>query len=283
MIRRLNAIAMTAVLLCSGAALAEDEDPRFTWMTDLQIRANPKGLESVNRIFHQHTYVRDGSLLFDGVYLRSGLEIDVSPADLSIGPVFEWMPIRLLILGVSYRVSYFFNTFDNILSFESGTSDFGAEVLDEREEAQSGFGEQIRFEAILQAKVGPIIIRNQARLFFNDFGRFDGPFVYEATWDTLQEADDSVFVNLAVVAYEIWQSGDYARGLAGGFHEYVAADEAGLVRQRAGVVFVAIPDDNWGDYFRPRLYVQAGVNLEDVNRDGEFFVQGGVGVDLHMD
>ena len=30
----------------------------------------------------------------------------------------------------------------------------------------------------------------------------------------------------------------------------------------------------------PRLYVQGGTNLSDRNREGDLFVQGGVGVDL---
>jgi hypothetical protein len=68
----------------------------------------------------------------------------------------------------------------------------------------------------------------------------------------------------------------------GGFHEWVESFEAQTSRQRAGVVAVVIPAPAYAGFRRPRLYLQAGSNLADRNREGEVFVQGGLGVDLWL-
>jgi hypothetical protein len=41
-----------------------------------------------------------------------------------------------------------------------------------------------------------------------------------------------------------------------------------------------IPAQTVAGFHRPRFYVQGGTNLADRNREGDLFVQGGLGVDL---
>lgn len=263
-------------------------EEQVIWKADLQFRTNPIGLLLANQFVWREYHEADGSQLYKGTYQQVSLDLNISPAFAEIGPSVEFRPINLFVYKLGYQALVYFGELGYALSFPRSDSDFGQDVAEELEAAnaeQSGVAHRLMLQQTTQVQVGSIVVRNQTSAFLHMFpeGTFDGPFVRERMYDTLQADVDGLIVNQVAILYELWSRGEGARVLLGPYHEISYAVRAGLNRHRVGAIFAAIPADQWGtSIYAPRLYVQAGVNVVDPNRDDEFFIQGGLGFDLRL-
>lgn len=126
-----------------------------------------------------------------------------------------------------------------------------------------------------------MIVRNQTDLAFYRFGH-GGPYFYEWEYDTLLRDSDGLVANRTALLFQLEAHSAEAMLLVGPSYEVVHAMAADLSRQRLGVSAYFCPTDAWGVLARPRFYAQTGVNLQDRNRAGQWFVAGGVGADLDI-
>jgi len=288
--RIFGAILLLALGLVASSASAQDADPSDETATtewiqtlDLKIRTQPLGVLADTSIFRRRTVERPGSLLFDGTYAQGGVDAEISPALAEIGFHAEWSPIRIFVLRAEYRTQISYGVLGYTLSFDDANASFGDNVVDRREgEEEAGLGHRLSLYPTVQLKAGPIIVRNLTELHWNQMEAYDGPYVRERIYDQLQETTDTLVANTSIVAYELWDGPGPALAIIGPYFEYVRSVRSGSERQRVGGVAAWIPTDAWGRYRRPRLYVQAGTNLVDANREGVFFVQGGIGFDLAL-
>jgi len=274
--------SVDAVRDAATSPTAEVIDPRWILTNDLRFRIEPLGVVIDSSLKRRNVYRRDGSLLFDGVYWEAGANLAITPALAEVGPHFEWMPMRIFILRAEYRLLTSFGLLGYTMSFPEASSPYGDDEVDAREgEEEAGIGHRLMISPTLQLAVGPLIIRNVTEFIYHRFDGFDGPYVRERLYDQLNASDgDAMVVNTSVLAFRGWDGPGDAMWIIGPFFEYVTTFNAGTQRQRVGGVTVFIPDDAWGNFHRPRVYLQAGSNLQDRNREGSFFIQGGVGFDL---
>lgn len=272
----------------TGSTLPAPEE-RFMWTFDLQARSQPIGLILSNRFFHRATYEGDGGPLYSGTYQQIGLDVNVSPAFLEIGPAVEFRPINLFVYGFGYHALAFWGTLDYPLSFATRDSPYGDNVVDARDadddptnDEETGIAHRVFFSQTTQLQVGRIAIRNQLQTFLYFIPAFEGPYIRERLYDQLVADRDFLLSNSAAVLYEAWTGREDAKLLVGAFHEYVFAREARSTRHRLGGVGVWYPTASKGRIQRWRVYLQVGANIEDPNREGAVFGQGGFGFDLHF-
>ncbi len=127
--------------------------------------------------------------------------------------------------------------------------------------------------------VGPVLIRNQSDVAFYALGG-QGPYQYEWEYDTLVSKHDVVLANRTSVLLQLWGGDGASALLVGPSHEVVHAREAELTRHRVALQgFLSFPA---GLGWTPRFYAQAGINLQDSNREGQPFVVAGVGSDIDL-
>lgn len=272
----------------TGSTLPAPEE-RFMWTFDLQARSQPIGLILSNRLFHRATYEGDGGPLYSGTYQQIGLDVNLSPAFVEIGPSVEFRPINLFVYGFGYHALGFWGTLDYPLSFPTRDSPYGDNIVDARDadddpnnDEEPGLAHRLFFSQTTQLQLGRIAIRNQLQTFLYFIPDFDGPYIRERLYDQLVADRDLLLSNTAVVLYEAWLGQEDAKLLLGAFHEYVFAREARSTRHRLGGVGVWYPTASKGRIQRWRVYLQVGANIEDPNREGAVFGQGGFGFDLHF-
>lgn len=271
-----------------GAALPPPEE-RWMWTFDMQARSQPIGLIFSNRFVHRATYEGDGGPLYKGTYQQVGIDANLSPAFLEIGPSVEFRPINLFVYGFGYHLIGFWGTLDYPLSFPSRDSPYGDNVVDARDaddnpdnDEETGVAHRIFASQTSQIQLGRLVVRNQTQAFLYFWPGFDGPFVRERLYDQLVSDGDLLVSNTAAVLYQAWDGREDAQFLVGPFHEYVYALDARSTRHRLGAVGVWYPTASEGRIQRWRVYLQVGANLEDPNREGAVFGQGGFGFDLHF-
>lgn len=264
-----------------AASEAVLDSRRLFMPIDLRARTEPTGIFIETSLTLRDTYRRDGSSLFEGVYREIGLDLGVSPALLETGVHGEWMPVRVFRVRAEYHALLYYGTLGYMLSWPDDDVAYGDEEADAREgEEEFGIGHRFSFQPTFQAKVGPIIVRNTTVFYTHFLGGFDGPYMRERVFDQLQAEHDGIVTNTTILAAEVWDGPGEAMAIVGPMYETVSTLESGTGRQRVGGVAVVIPKDTLGSVHRPRVYIQSGVNLNDRNRDGAFFVQGGFGVDI---
>ena len=276
-------------LVCGVAAPVQagetEEAPHFAKhfaLLDLKASHGPLGLMLDTSLNARSTRSAPGSLLLDQTYREVGIDFAISPALAEAGLHAEWMPLRIFRLRAEAHALSSFGVLGYTLSFPTADAAYSDKVADDRvEESEAGVGMRLSLQPTLQIKLGPVIARHTTSVFWHALGGFKGPFVHERLYDQLQRTDgDGMLVHKSLLAYQLWDGPGDAMALLGGFQEYVESFESGTTRQRVGALAVVVPSETLAGFHHPRLYVQGGTNLTDRNREGEVFVEGGLGVDL---
>ena len=280
-------LLLSALVSGAGTAQAAEAAPTFArhFATfDLRGRSQPTGLVVDSSLILRQTHSAPGSLLLDQTYREIGIDASVSPALAEAGLHAEWLPLRILKLRAETHALSSFGLLGYTLSFPSPASAYGDREVEAREgEEEAGLALRLSLQPTLQVKVGRLVARHTAAFYWHDFSGYRGPVVRERLFDQLQATDgDGMQAHTSLVAWEVWDGPGDALAIVGGFHEWVESFEAETSRQRAGLVAVLIPAPDYAGFRRPRLYLQAGSNLADRNREGAVFVQGGLGVDLWL-
>lgn len=246
---------------------------------DMIILGNPDGAALELGVNRKRTGEPDGAG-DESPYFQYGASLGLNPSYAQIGVNSEWMPYPFAILRLQY--DYYIFSGDNgfLTSFPSGDAAFGDEELEALEgEEESATGQRIMLKPTLRAKMGPVLVMNETGISYFLLNG-DGPFFREGQYDTLIKDGDIIIENTLMFPVELSRTGKDAVLFSGPFFQVTYAKEADLTRQRTGLVAYWIPRDRLWRVDRPRVYSMLGYNLQDRNRDDEFFFILGTGFDL---
>jgi hypothetical protein len=162
-------------------------------------RVNPLGLELQTRGGYQARLYSDERLMFRDNFVFVGAYPRISPAGIKAGPIVEIQPLSMFNLRLSAEYVNFFSTLGFLQSRSSPNSDYSDSALDAGEAAgqhYSASGARFAVEPFLQAKVGPIAVRNRFSFEYWRMGLRDQDVVwYDATLDTMVPGNGFTFSN----------------------------------------------------------------------------------------
>ena len=190
-------------LLSSAPALAQmlsDRGPplhRFVHRNTLAIRVNPLGLLYDGRfVYRQRLYVAESTALRDN-FLGIGIAPGASPAFARLGVIVEVQPATMLGFWAVYEYMQYFGTFNLLASYPSASANFSDSAIRNRMPPPSTTGgTMLTFGANLNLKVGPIVLRSQAKLMAPDFKLRPGDTVlYDQFSDLLLANGRFTFTN----------------------------------------------------------------------------------------
>jgi hypothetical protein len=215
-------------------------------------------------------------------YLQGGLATGISPASATASLHVEGMQLGFLVLRVQGDLYRYFGVYGALLEFPDKDAPFGDAARDALSGRELGrFGGRLLVQATLRAKLDRIVVHNQSELAWYAFGA-GGPYFLEREYDTLLKDGDGLFVNRSTLLFRLWTGGAEAQLLLGPAYEFRRTFVGGLQRQRLSGVLQFCPWDRLGRISRPRLQLQAGINLQDANRDGQLFLAGAVVADVDL-
>jgi hypothetical protein len=168
--------------------------PRHSWVYKnlTAFRYNPLGLVNEHTTgYRLQLFDKDSKILSDS-YLGAKVHTWVTPAYARIGPRIEFQPAALLNLAASYEFVGYFSTFGLMQSFPSPTSDYSDTRIDELEDQETNYttiGQFVTLSALLQAKAGPIAVRNNVQFFWADYDLRAGDRVFYSQMLDILQAD----------------------------------------------------------------------------------------------
>jgi len=131
---------------------------------------------------HPHPAFRDNFLFF-------GLGYKINPAFIKIGPTLEFQPFSMLNLRFGVELMKWFGTFGYLQSFGSPVEEYSDTQLANNAKAGLNYtpvGMHAYFEPTLQARFGPVVIRNRFSVEYFNMNTHAGDTVwYDITLDTL--------------------------------------------------------------------------------------------------
>lgn len=166
---------------------------RISYTNVLVARLNPLGAEDrLTFMYHRRLTARTGRLWEDS-HVGFGLTPSFAPSIVRLGGTLQVVPLAILHLKASYYfITYFGEHEFKAHDFASPNDNFGPKVIKERSEAKEGlttYGGQAELSALLQAKFGPIAVRNELTFFHNLIKLRDGNDVfYDLRHDVLAPA-----------------------------------------------------------------------------------------------
>lgn len=214
-------------------------------------------------------------------YAQAGFGLGLNPAYARGSLHAEFQPAIFFNLHVEYDLYGFFGTNGGLLSFPDADAKFGKHELEDRKGSEeTAMGHRGLVQPSFYAKAGPVLIINQTDLAYYRFSG-DGPFFLDWEYDTLVKDGDWVTANRTQFLVPAWKGTGAAVLYTGPYYEITHAHDADLARQRAGALLYWVPADSLWGMDRPRIYSQAGVNIQDPNRQGEMYMALGFGVDFN--
>jgi hypothetical protein len=181
--------------------------PRFRIaVTNLLVgRINPLGLEDQLRIGPQMVLYRSDSAALRDNFIFVGFTPRVNPAFVKIGPSVELQIASVLNLRFNAELISWFGTFGLFQSFNSPNAEASDSAISAGRDAGLNYrtsGAHFTFEPLLQAKVGPIAIRNRFSIEYWAVNARPGDTVfYDQTLDTLVPTNGWIVSNDLDVLY----------------------------------------------------------------------------------
>ena len=238
---------------------------------------NPTGIMVITGGFYRWDVTMNPEFGLPDSYKQAGASIGVNPAYAKASLHGEWKPAIFAQFRLQYDYYGFFGSNGSLLSFPSTASKFGKNEIDSlKGTEQSTSGHRLLFQPILTGKVGPVIVSNTTDLGYYLFDG-KGPYYYEAEYDTLLKDGDVLVNNSTAFLIEAWKGPNNGLLVAGPFYEVTHAVDAEITRQRAGIQYYWLPAKTLWGFKQPRVYGQAGMNMQDRNRDNETFFKAGMG------
>ncbi len=194
------------VVLCTLPSLASAESPHdIVWSNTTAVRLNPLGLVVATDVEYRFRLYESESLALKNNFVGVGVQPIISPAWFRGGPFLSIQPASVANFRVGYEPVTYFGGFDQVLSFPDANSEYDddtLEALGEAGENAATSGSVLYVAALLQAKVGPVAVRNNLRFSKFNVDLPDGDTVYyEQTWDILVPGDGWIFTNDADVLF----------------------------------------------------------------------------------
>lgn len=162
---------------------------RLVYKNLFALRYNALGLVNENAMgWAMRLYDKRGAL-WEPAYLGVKLHTFVSPAYSRVGPQVEFSPLAILNLSATYDLVGYYGTFNQMQSFGTPAADYSDTQLEENDgngASYATYGSMVTLSALLQAKAGPIAVRDNVKGYYNDFKLRDGGNVfYDQTLDIL--------------------------------------------------------------------------------------------------
>jgi hypothetical protein len=196
----IRVFALCLAVLASSSRAAEAPPKHRLVLNNLTlIRYNPLGLESQFRFGYQVRLYEHSSMLGRDNFAFVGISPKFNPAYVKLAPSIELQPMSMLNLRFTAEYLRFFSTFGYLQSFTTPHANYSDSALASRRDAGLNYatsGFHVFGEALLQAKVGPIAVRNRFALERWRMTVNPGDRVwYDATLDTLVPADGWMISN----------------------------------------------------------------------------------------
>ena len=165
------------------------------------IRVNPLGLFTEFRLGYRHRiFDRPGNpLLLRNTYWAAAASLTASPGMVRSGVAVEVAPLAVLTLSAVFERVQWLGTFNFVQSFASANEPFSDATIRERARVdpasvEAAGGWLFNLNAVLQAKVGDIAVRNTARGIWNSLSlRDQRPVFYDSFQDVLAPNNGWVF------------------------------------------------------------------------------------------
>ncbi|GMU60056.1 MAG: hypothetical protein AMXMBFR34_18190 [Myxococcaceae bacterium] len=174
----MRAPALLAALVVSTPAAAQllaDQGPpqhRLVHKNTFALRYNPLGLLYSGSFTYRYRLYQTPSVALRDNFVGGGLNLIASPAFVRVGPMIEVNPLTVFGLFAAVQFVQYFGTFNLYQGFPSANSNFSDTAL-KQTAGTTANGWEVTFGANLQLKVGPMVIRSQARLLRPDMGTGD--------------------------------------------------------------------------------------------------------------
>jgi hypothetical protein len=222
----------------------------------------------------------------DGILWRdreasAGVFAAATPASATLGVEGSIVPIAFLELSGGYDATGYFGAFGHLWRAPSRGASFGDSAL-RHARGEPAMEHRLHLDPTLRARFGRLIALNQAELSLLALSRGSG-WYREPRYDTLVAPRDLVVVDRLTVLWEAWRGQGRAGLLVGPAAELTWAARADLTRVRTGGVAVLTPADRLLGLSQPRLFVWAGLNARDRNREGQPFAVFGVTANLDLE
>ncbi|MGD0274666.1 MAG: hypothetical protein ABSB79_01200 [Syntrophales bacterium] len=254
---------------------------RLFMTADFGGKYNPRILGLYLGLNYRDVYSYSEKDKAESTYWQIGASLGLTPAYGRIGAHFEVLPWIFLPLRVQYDVYRFFGTDYGLLSFNSGQSPYGDQVLDNRHDGERATAQRFMFQPTIQAKFDSVAFRNQTDFSYYYFSG-KGPYFLEMDNDTLMQNEDYLIANRTQVLYEI-EKGSHGRSLqAGPYFEICRAHDAQITQERLGGMIYWAPWEAIGSLERTGIILKLGYHLQDPNRQNQFYIELGMGFELNL-
>lgn len=187
----------------------------FFFRNSTVLRLNPLGLFNDLRVGYRHRiFDRPGNpLVLRNTYWAAAGSLALSPGFVRGGAAVEFAPLAMLNLSAAFERVQWFGTFNFVQSYASGNDNFSDAAIRERarvdpSSAEAAGGWMLTLNAILQAKVGDVAIRNTARGVWNSLALRDNrPVFYDSFYDVMSPNGGWVFTDDLDVIYQATELG----------------------------------------------------------------------------
>ncbi len=170
----------------------------------IALRYNPLGLLYDGRFSYRfRLYATESKVLRDN-FIGVGVAPTASPAFVRIGPYVEFNPLTILGFWSALQVVQYFGSFDLLQSFPGAQSDYrDTQIKALTGSRQPTNGWELTIGANFNIKVGPIVVRDFARLIHGNMAIRSGDRVYyDQFYDVLAPNGGWTFTNDADI---LWQ------------------------------------------------------------------------------
>jgi hypothetical protein len=237
------------------------------------------GLIGVN---YRHITNRSENILFDKTYVATGLDVYANPSTPGAQLWFEWLPIAILKIKVSYDAIVYSGAelgYGYGLTFPSPDADFGPDTLKARKgQEQSELNHRLSINPTLQLKLWRIILLNETELSAWYVHGPEGEWWYETFYDTLIKRGeiDGVVSDRTMLLFEAWKGVEDEKLLVGVVNQFVHSFSSEIQRDRLGAALIYTPWQDLGGIARPTLVLMPGVTLLDRNRQYDFWLEAAI-------
>lgn len=156
---------------------------RWVWNNLFAGRINPLGLVNRFQTGWRVQILDQPGALYDDSQASLLMSAAFSPAWTSVGTRLEFQPLTVLRFGVTYSFVGAHGIFDHLQGFDSADEEFDDDTLDDRKDLnQTSIGHYLEPGVLLQAKFGPIAVRNEVKGTYRTFAALGRDQFF---WDTV--------------------------------------------------------------------------------------------------
>ncbi len=195
-------------LALAGSALASDDGEGKTTLgySNLLVgRLNPLGAKNDLKLHVKRSLFDIDHILLQDTYVGTTLISSLKPTAVYLGLGAELQPLAVLKLSATVEWVRYFTSFDNVMSFPYASAAHGDSNIEKLGKAGENYATRavyVSLSALLQAKVGPIAVRNDLKATYIHIDLEPGDTVYyEIEWDLLAQDRSWVLFNTTDLLY----------------------------------------------------------------------------------